>query len=617
MKKSQNSQIPHDLGVAVTDNKVFIYFNLHGRSENAFRMGVSNDGFYFKTHSQTPQILDEKAKPLSSSLNFCSFTKLNENQFAMVYSRINGKGQKTQYLATSKDMVTWNLKEQLMVREKEIIVPQFQDKNRYMLLFGERDIKIAWSFDFVHFETKEEPVLSPRQNYFDKYPLEVLSAITLESEIVVLYCAKNQKREGIHYYIGAAVLDKKDPQRVIWRSIPPLWEQPEVWDGLQIFPLGAIKFKGKLILYFSSKKGIFAVTHPTFSELFDIKKLLSSPVLEKVPQNPIITPVMSNPWESQATFNSAAVFEKDKVHFLYRAVGNDNTSVLGYASSSDGVNVDERFNEPAYVPTQPFELPWGQPLRRYMSGGGYGGCEDPRVTKIDERFYLTYVAFDGCNPPRVALSSILEDDFHNKRWDKWEKPKLISKPGVVDKNCVIFPQKIKGKYVVLHRVFPNILIDFVDSLDFKDNEYLKGEFSIAPRQNFWDSRKIGAGSPPIWTKDGWLLIYHAVDDRDAGSYKIGAMLLDLQNPRKVLYWSVNPILTPTHWYENEGYKAGVAYPCGAIIKDNTLYVYYGGADTVVCVARKNLSEFLEMLKVSSKVSPEETIRPHRVSYLTA
>jgi predicted GH43/DUF377 family glycosyl hydrolase len=160
---------------------------------------------------------------------------------------------------------------------------------------------------------------------------------------------------------------------------------------------------------------------------------------------------------------------------------------------------------------------------------------------------------------------------------------------------VIFPEKINNKYVIFHRIFPDILIDFVDDLNFDGSRWLKGEYRIPPRENMWDSRKLGAGAPPIKTKDGWLLIYQAVDDRDPGRYKIGAMLLDLNDPTKVLRRTNNPILEPTEKYENEGFKGGVTYPCGAVEINGTLFVYYGAADSVVGVATMNLNLFLAEL----------------------
>jgi predicted GH43/DUF377 family glycosyl hydrolase len=159
----------------------------------------------------------------------------------------------------------------------------------------------------------------------------------------------------------------------------------------------------------------------------------------------------------------------------------------------------------------------------------------------------------------------------------------------------------------MHRIYPDILIDFVDSLDFDGQTWLEGKYKISPRREFWDSRKIGAGAPPIKTKDGWLLIYQSVGEQDSGKYKIGAMLLDLKDPTKVLYRSQSPILEPEEKYENEGFKAGVIYPCGAVVIDNTLYVYYGGADSYVCVATANLTEFLKELKYSEVAKLTEPV----------
>jgi predicted GH43/DUF377 family glycosyl hydrolase len=372
-----------------------------------------------------------------------------------------------------------------------------------------------------------------------------------------------------------------------------------------------------------------------------VKKVAKKPVAKRAPAkvlvkklhpefltkhhgNPIIEPRSHVAWESKATFNPAAVDIDGKVHLLYRAIGDQDISVVGHATSSDGLHIDQRYDEPAYIPElipdakHRVSLPAINNGAYVSGGGGWGGSEDPRATYIteDNTVYMLYVAFDGWSPPRVALTSIDVKNFLAERWDTWSKAKIISMPpeqlakdkrfkDVVDKNACLLPEKINGKYVIFHRVFPDILIDFVDNLDF-DNEYLKGEFKISPRPGYWDSRKLGAGAPPIKTKDGWLLIYQAVDDRDASQYKIGAMLLDLKDPTKVLYRTNEPILSPEEWYENKGWKYGVVYPCGAVARDGSLFIYYGGADSVVCVASANLDEFLDQLKKygKAKVRPE-------------
>ena len=332
-------------------------------------------------------------------------------------------------------------------------------------------------------------------------------------------------------------------------------------------------------------------------------------LLERFENNPILRPDSKHPWETKAVFNPAAIYESGKVHILYRAIGETDVSVLGYASSLDGLHIHERLDKPAYVPRESFE--GVSPAHPYISemsgiyvsgGGGMGGCEDPRLSRIGERVYMTYVAYDGYSPPRVALSSIQINDFINKKWN-WEKPVLISPPNVVDKNACILPEIINGKYVIFHRVFPNILIDFVDDLNFDGKtRWLEGQFKIPIRtvSSDWDSLKVGCGPPPIKTKDGWLLIYQAVCCRDESRYKMGAMLLDLKDPTKVLARTRSPILEPLAAYENEGWKAGVVYPCGAVVINDRLFVYYGGADMFVCVASAKLDLFLEQLATNHK-----------------
>lgn len=329
-----------------------------------------------------------------------------------------------------------------------------------------------------------------------------------------------------------------------------------------------------------------------------VGKEYSTPILEKFAENPIMTPIVRHPWESQYTFNTAAVYEGGKVHLVYRAVGDKGISVLGYASSRDGTHIDERLDKPCYVPKEQFESPtepFSVTSYSFMSGGGFGGCEDPRITKLDGRFYMTYVAFNGI--PRVALTSINISDFLNKRWN-WRKPTLISQPNEVHKNWVVFPEKIKGKYAILHSISPNILVDYFDTLEFDGKTYIKSYYNPEKRKGHWDSVVRGVGPPPIKTKDGWLILYHAIDDQDPGRYKIGAMILDYNDPTKVLYRTTQPILEPEERYENEGFKKGVVYSCGAVVIDDQLFVYYGGADTVICVATANLNEFLDELKHS-------------------
>ena len=180
---------------------------------------------------------------------------------------------------------------------------------------------------------------------------------------------------------------------------------------------------------------------------------------------------------------------------------------------------------------------------------------------------------------------------------------LISPPGEIHKNWVLFPEKIKGKYAILHSLSPEIRIDYFEDLDELDgSRFIQSTHQGCP---VWMPRNKlvrGVGPAPIKTKYGWLVLYHAMETNDPSRYKLWAMILDLNNPEKVRYRGMRPILEPDQTYENDGFKAGVIYSCGAVEKDGELFVYYGGADTVSCVATANLDKFLKELIASKPVS---------------
>jgi predicted GH43/DUF377 family glycosyl hydrolase len=270
---------------------------------------------------------------------------------------------------------------------------------------------------------------------------------------------------------------------------------------------------------------------------------------------------------------------------LYRALSNDNTSCIGYASTKDGINIDERLIKPIYSPSEDFESK--------KIAGGNSGCEDPRLTKIGKIIYMCYTAFDGIGPPRVAVTSITEKNFLEKNW-KWQKPILITPAGFDDKDTCIFSEKIKGQYFFLHRVGNEICGDYLKSLDFKKESVKKCIRIIGPRINSWDSSKVGISAPPIKTKSGWLLLYHGVS-KSHNTYRIGAILLDLNDPAIVLARTTDSIFEPKELYEKVGIVNNVVFPCGMALEDGLLYIYYGGADTVVGVATIELDIVLKAL----------------------
>lgn len=331
--------------------------------------------------------------------------------------------------------------------------------------------------------------------------------------------------------------------------------------------------------------------------------------LARIIYNPVLRP-SKHPWQAAAVFNPAALILNGRTHLVYRSVGTDGVSRLGYASSPDGLTFDERLPYPIYVSSNPRNVP--ENARRYSpvmypSGGSWGGCEDPRMVTIDGRVYITFNMFDGWDFIRVGLISIRTDDLLSKHFHMLSTPTILSTPGQRHKNWVLFPEKIHGKFAVIHSISPKVEIAYRDSLEAVGTtepfiESWDGpRASVAVREGYWDNYVRSAGPPPLKTPHGWLLFYHANDKHEAHRYKLGVMLLDLNEPTTVLYRASHPVLEPDATYENEG-KPGIVYACGATIQNDTVYVYYGGADQVICVAFAPLDAFLKALMADENLS---------------
>lgn len=321
-------------------------------------------------------------------------------------------------------------------------------------------------------------------------------------------------------------------------------------------------------------------------------------VLKRFHENPVMSPQSHNEWEACGVFNPAAYKDDDhNVHLLYRAIGTDGVSRLGYSKSTNGINFEERGDYPVFF----LENIRGLSDERYRydpalypSGGSWGGAEDPRLVRIEDTLYLTFNAFDGWDFIRIGVSSIAEKDFVAGKWN-WKKPILISPEGEIHKNWVIFPEKIDGKFAILHSISPTVQVDYIEKLEdlAKGNKKIDSKFKRHERDS-WDTWLRGAGCPPIKTEKGWLVLYHAIEKHESEKYKVGVMLLDINNPTKVIARSPGPLLSPECWYENDG-KPGIVYVCGAVVRKEMLLVYYGGGDMHTCVAQAPLKDVLNWL----------------------
>ena len=346
-----------------------------------------------------------------------------------------------------------------------------------------------------------------------------------------------------------------------------------------IFPTGALIEDGRLKIYYGAADTHCAVASIPLDNLMDVLTDNRRSCFKRFAGNPIISPRPGMLWETRGTLNPAAIDLGDKTHILYRAVSVDNISTVGYASSIDGLSIDERSDKPIYFPRADFESK---------------GCEDPRIMKIGDRVFMAYTAYDG-STPRVAVSSIGTEDFLKKKWGSWSKPEIITPPSIANKDAAILPEPCKGGYMVFHRVNESVCADFVASLDFSKYKITQCIEIITPRRGMWDGGKVGISAPPIKTKMGWLLLYHGVSW--STTYRIGAVLLDLADPTIVKARTAEPLFAPKEQYECKGIVPNVVFPCGLTVRGGTAYMYYGGADQVVGVATMKMATLLKMLEV--------------------
>jgi predicted GH43/DUF377 family glycosyl hydrolase len=331
--------------------------------------------------------------------------------------------------------------------------------------------------------------------------------------------------------------------------------------------------------------------------------------LARAVANPLLPPG-DNAWEAAAVMNPAAIQHDGKTHLFYRAIGIDGVSRIGYASSESGIDFSNRLPYPVFSHANLPDIAWEKQQfspEQYGSGGSWGGAEDPRAVLIKGRVYITYNAFEGWDSLRVAFTSITEDDLKAKNW-RFSKPIYLSPKGERNKNWTLFPEKIDGKFVMLHNMHgenpDSVRIEYIDNLDTFDSENNSIESpdpnALPDAPVSWHQRMRSIGPPPIKTDKGWLVLYHAMDENKS-RYKLGAMLLDLKNPSKIIARSTKPILEPEGQFENGGIKPGIVYACGAVVVDGMLQVYYGGADNFVCMAAVPLAEFMDHLVKGDKV----------------
>ncbi len=333
-------------------------------------------------------------------------------------------------------------------------------------------------------------------------------------------------------------------------------------------------------------------------------------IFKKYEHNPVLSPLAGNNWENLVVCNPGVWYEDGTFYMLYRAAGDDSEHVIrfGLATSPDGFNFNRVSDTPVFGPS---------------SEGPDSGCvEDPRIVKFDDQFVITY-AFRpyppgqywtfghdevltpdaGDHTPLFLRNNIANSGLALTRdFKSWNRLGRLTNPSLDDRDVILFPEKIGNKYAMLHRPkewtgpaygpkHPAIWIRFSDDLLNWDEP---SQLLIEGRENTWEE-KVGGSTPPLKTDKGWLVIYHGVENGGRGYYRVGAALLDLSDPTRVLGRTKNWLMEPEHDYELKGFYPGCVFPTGNVLLGDTLYVYYGGADKYVGLATADINELTDAI----------------------
>lgn len=342
-------------------------------------------------------------------------------------------------------------------------------------------------------------------------------------------------------------------------------------------------------------------------------------LLQRWKENPVLTPLSGSDWEGEQTRNPAAIEHEGRIHLIYTATGDirhDHIIYLGHAVSEDGF-VFERTSDSPYI----------EPSMDTFHGFDAGGVEDPRIVKIDDTFFMTYMARvvgyhawrrgvrrnDRPNDAPTWTQNFRRGGLLKSRDLKtWERMGPITSDQHFDANVILFPEKIAGRYAMLHRpsdelpeastksgFTAGISIAFSDDLiNWDDDQPLMGAAFD------WEE-KIGGSTPPIKTEAGWLTFYHSVEFDDESKswhyptfvhcYRVGLVLLDLDDPTKIIARSPHWLMEPSEWYEKWGTVGNVVFPTGVVRRDDKLLIYYGCADTVCGVATASVNKLLDYI----------------------
>jgi predicted GH43/DUF377 family glycosyl hydrolase len=342
--------------------------------------------------------------------------------------------------------------------------------------------------------------------------------------------------------------------------------------------------------------------------------------ITRCPENPIVWPGKWE-WRMSNVYNPAVIYEDGRFTMYERAAGSlrPHHCSIGLLEGEDGIHFHHLSDKPVLTPA--------------MIGSEHGSVQDPRVVRIGDTYYMTfafrryswdihptglgvpeasqrqYPGFDPSKDKNQTRSGIAvsKDRLH------WEFLGWATPEGIDDRDVILFPEKIDGRFALLRRPIgfvdtgtrhseehPPIRISF--SSDLKN--WSEPEVVIRPEYT-WEDNRIGGSTPPVRTERGWLTLYHGVENTNPATrrvvYRLGAAMLDLRDPRKLIARAPDFIMEPEMYYEKFGlFIPNVIFPTGAVVKDDLLWIYYGCCDTAIGLATVPLAELVDHVCASAR-----------------
>lgn len=440
-------------------------------------------------------------------------------------------------IAISEDLKKWQTLCQLKGPKYSsgAILSEFKHEGEYLMYLGGQTIRIATSQNGKKWkiDSQIQPIFPIKKNEH----IEIDLAVKIPKGILLCYRLIYKHNDLFEHKVHLALFDLTFPDHLIWRSYLPIWDgqtKAEVSSNIS-----TLFFRTQLIAFWSrADSGI---------------ELVHYPILGLNHEKPIVIPSepKQNNYSSRSNTHTPLYYNNSSAEFSKKTAWQSYPSFdLTTLSVDKNINILYRTEQ----------------------------TEDPSH-KID---------FENLENPVLFILS--------KR-GLWLRPILLSPKNFTDKNLIIFPEKINGKYIIMHNSYPNIAIDYENDLNFGGSNWLKEQDLISVRSDMWDCFNISAGAPPIKTAEGWLLIYNSFENHNSNSYKLGAMLLDLEHPAKVLYRSIQPIFKAETWLQNSStYELNTAYHSGALILNQSIVIYYRDGSNSINIANSDLKSFLNALK---------------------